>query len=58
MRFSFHIEAGGLWHKIGPFWLPDGLHIWIGSRGVHLFWKRGSHDRRRIVFDQMGRAER
>jgi hypothetical protein len=57
VRFSLHIEAGGLWHKVGPVRLPDGLHVWVGNRGVHLFWKRGALNRRRVVFDRMGSVE-
>lgn len=45
------ISAGGLHVKRGPFWLPDGLHIWIGNRGVHLFWSYSKH-MRRVVFDR------
>lgn len=34
-----NIEFGGVRHRVGPFWIRDGLHIWIGRRGVHLFWR-------------------
>ena len=52
MTFRLHIEFGGRCVKRGPFWIPDGLHIWIGSRGVHMFWSRSPYQRR-ITFDRL-----
>ena len=31
---SASISAGGVRRRVGRFMVPDGLHIWIGSRGV------------------------
>lgn len=45
------VEAGGLWHRRFGLWLPDGLHIWLGRRGVHLFWSRSPY-MPRITFDR------
>jgi len=41
MRFCFgklEIEAGGMARRRFRLWIPDGLHIWLGDRGVHLYW--------------------
>ncbi len=57
MRLDLHIEAGGSHRKVGRFWVPDGLHVWLGSRGVHLFWARSPYVRR-VTFDRLGRDER
>lgn len=46
-----YIEAGSLRHKRFGVWLPDGLHIWLGRRGVHLFWSASPHAAR-IEFDR------
>lgn len=35
------IAFGGLRIKYCGVWLPDGLHLWWGKRGVHLFWSPG-----------------
>lgn len=48
------IEWGGLQYKVGPFWLRDGLHLWWGDRGVHLYWHK-HRTQRRIVFDRLER---
>ena len=45
------IEAGRMHVKRGPFWLPDGLHVWWGDRGVHLFWHYSPH-MGRVTFDR------
>lgn len=37
------IEAGGMRVRRFGVWLPDGLHVWFGSRGVHLFWSKSEH---------------
>lgn len=44
------IEAGGMYTRRLGLWLPDGLHIWLGRRGVHLFWHHSPYQRR-VVFD-------
>ena len=31
------VEAGGEYIRIGRFWVPDGLHVWWGARGFHLW---------------------
>lgn len=46
------VEAGGLYHKRLGIWIPDGLHIWYGWRGVHLYWARSPH-MPRISFDRI-----
>ena len=54
MRFKLgplDIEAGGVRHKRVGVWWPDGLHIWLGSRGVHLFWSPSRYISR-ISFDR------
>lgn len=46
MRFklgALDVEAGGLRHKRLGVWIPDGLHIWLGRYGVHLYWARSPH---------------
>ena len=50
---TLHIEVGGMRVRRGPFWLPDGLHLWYGDRGVHLYWHRGVGDPRRVIFDRL-----
>jgi hypothetical protein len=33
------VQFGGLRKRVGPLWIPDGLHIWWGyTRVRHLFW--------------------
>ncbi len=44
------VSAGTNGVKRFGVWLPDGLHIWFGSRGVHLFWS-GSPYQHRVTFD-------
>ena len=54
MRFNigrFDCEFGTAWVRVGRVWLPEGLHLWWGDRGVHLYWRRSSYQRR-IVFDR------
>jgi hypothetical protein len=41
-----HVEAGGLLHRRFGRWIPDGLHIWLGSYGVHVYWARSRWGRR------------
>jgi hypothetical protein len=49
------IQAGtGRVRVAGRFWLPDGLHLWWGGRGVHLFWRRSRFERR-VMFDHVER---
>jgi len=48
----FDIEVGSLNHRVGRIWIPDGLHIWVGSRGVHLYWKHSVYERR-VAFDRL-----
>lgn len=48
---SLYIEAGSLYHLIRGRWIPDGLHIWLGRYGVHLFWQRSPYARR-ITLDR------
>lgn len=46
MRFRLgplDVEAGGVAHKRLGLWIPDGLHIWLGRRGVHMFWARSRY---------------
>lgn len=50
-----YVAAGGLWHKRFGRWLPDGLDIWVGGRGMHLYWARG--EGRRISFERIERRE-
>jgi hypothetical protein len=50
------IEVGGLWHRRLGLWLPDGLHIWLGRYGVHIFWA-GSPYMRRITFEREEQAD-
>jgi hypothetical protein len=41
MRFKIgrlDVECGGMRVKRFGLWIPDGLHVWWGNRGVHLFW--------------------
>lgn len=45
------IEAASMRVKRFGLWLPDGLHIWLGSHGVHLFWAYSPH-KPRIEFDR------
>ena len=45
------LEAGGLWHRRLGLWIPDGLHIWLGRYGVHMFWSRSRY-MRRITFER------
>lgn len=45
------VEVGGSRVKVGRFWIPDGLHIWIGYRGVHLFWHRSPYASR-VMWDR------
>lgn len=49
----FDVEAGGYRVKRGPVWIPDGLHIWVGRRGVHLFWSRESSRLGHVIFDRI-----
>jgi len=52
------IEVGGMQvHRFGSL-IPDGLHIWAGRRGMHLFWHHSPHQGR-VVFerDETGRAK-
>lgn len=54
MRFklgALDVEAGGLWHKRRGVWIPDGLHVWLGNRGVHMFWARSRY-MRRVTFER------
>lgn len=43
------VQIGGQRHRVGRLWLPDGLHIWVGNRGVHL-WLFG---RPHIMWDHL-----
>jgi hypothetical protein len=45
------IDFGSLKVRRFGFWIPDGLHIWIGHRGVHLWW-HGSPYSGRVEFDR------
>jgi hypothetical protein len=45
------VEGGTMRRKRLGLWLPDGLHIWLGSRGVHIFWAHSRYSRR-IEFDR------
>lgn len=40
-----HVQGGGSGVKLRwlPFHLPDGLHVWWKSRGVHLYWHGRPH---------------
>ena len=37
------LEAGTMKVRRLGLWLPDGLHLWLGTRGVHLFWHSTPH---------------
>lgn len=50
-----YVEAGSLYHLIRGRWIPDGLHVWLGRYGVHLFWQRSPYARR-ITFDRRRRS--
>lgn len=57
---SFHlgplyVEGGCALHRLGRLWVPSDLHVWVGSRGVHLFAFKG--DGRRVVFDRAASKE-
>lgn len=43
-----HVEVGSM--KIGRWGIPDGLHVWLGRRGLHAFWHHSPYQRR-ITFD-------
>ncbi len=32
------VEAFGCLDKVGPLWIPNGLHLQWGHRILHLFW--------------------
>lgn len=51
---SLSIEGASMFHLIRGRWVPDGLHIWLGRYGVHLFWRRSPYARR-ITFDRRPR---
>ena len=36
-RQGLSIQIGGERRRLGRFWVPDGLHIWWRSHGVHLW---------------------
>jgi hypothetical protein len=40
---KFDVEAGSMRHRVGRVWVPDGLHVWYGNRGLHLFWSGEPH---------------
>jgi hypothetical protein len=40
---QLRVDAGGLLRRVWRFWIPDGLHIWWGNRGVHVFWSSHPH---------------
>lgn len=46
----FSIDVGGMRAKVGRLWVPDGLHVWVRSRGIHIYWSRSDHQRR-VVLD-------
>lgn len=48
------IEAGKMRVKRLGVWLPDGLHVWVGTRGVHVFWSGSPfRNQRRISFERL-----
>jgi hypothetical protein len=54
MRFKlgrFDFEAGTTRVKRGPLSVPDGLHLWWGKRGVHLFWRKSKYAPR-VMWDR------
>ena len=55
---SASISAGGMRRRVGRFMVPDGLHVWIGSRGGHVYWGRSPLGDRRVTFDRDTEAGR
>jgi hypothetical protein len=49
---DLEVEAGGVRHRRLGVWWPDGLHIWLGSCGVHIYWSRSPY-MPRITFDRL-----
>jgi hypothetical protein len=47
-----HIELGGMSVRRFGLSIPDGLHVWVGSRGVHLYWHKSRYQRR-VTFDRL-----
>jgi hypothetical protein len=43
------VEFGRLHRRIGRWWVRDGLHVWVGGLGVHL-WLVG---RPHVQFERM-----
>lgn len=41
-----YIQAGGMTTKLGPLRLWDGLHLWWGAHGLHLFWSPSPFQKR------------
>ena len=37
---TLHVEAGGIAHRVRGRWVRDGLHVWLGTRGWHVYWRR------------------
>jgi hypothetical protein len=42
------VAVGGLYHRFGPLLIPDGLHLWWGNSGVHVFWRHSP----RVIWDR------
>jgi hypothetical protein len=42
------IQIGGMRRRLWRLWVVDGLHIWWGNRGWHLYWCGRPH----IVSDE------
>jgi hypothetical protein len=45
------LEAGTMKVRRLGLSIPDGLHLWFGTRGVHLFWHGSSHAGR-VTFER------
>jgi hypothetical protein len=43
VRGKLEVQAGTSYNKLGPFHVPDGLHVWWGARDVHVFWAARPH---------------
>lgn len=46
------VQIGGMGVKRFGLMLPDGLHVWWGSRGVHLYWHRSEFQPGHVIFDR------
>ena len=45
-HFSYRrldIEIGNFRAKKFGLYIPDGLHIWIGNKGLHCYWSFKPH---------------